>query len=238
MSRFQETPRIKSMNNEHMSVVLLVDTSGSVSGIQMLNINQNLNRFKDIVCQSPLAAKCVDVCVMAFDDDVRVIQDWCPIEDMKSMRLSPGGMTDLNGAVLEGVRLIRERSQVYAQSGIMEKKPYLIVMTDGEDTVTGNVASAAAAVSQRVTNGKLKFFFLGFGDYDKASAAALTASSGAWCFEVESGDCNFNDFFDFVANSAKAASVSAPGERVHVETPIGTDASNVRTVSLDGWLND
>lgn len=237
MARFEERPRIESLNNEHMSVALLIDTSSSVDGTPLDNIVANVNRFKANVCENPQAAKCVDVCLIAFDDRVRIVQDWRPIKDMQAVELSAGGCTDLNGAVLTGIEKIRERSRLYAENGVVEKKPYLIVLTDGCDTVAGNVDEAAALAGERIEQGKLKLFFLGFGDYDKATAAQLCASNGGWCFEVQDGDYDFNDFFDFVGNSVKAVSVSATDAQICVATPIGTDQSNVSTVNLDSWLN-
>ncbi len=242
---FNETPRFGSQppvatDKDHMSVLIAVDTSGSVEGDAIRNINANLNNFKRIVCEDPVAAKCVDVCVIAFDDKVRVIQDWCPIRDMQSFELSCGGCTDLNGAVLTGIQKIRERSREYVERGIVERKPYLIVMTDGFDTVTGSVDEAADLAYQRITGNKMKLWFLGFGPYDKDTASKLCRANGNWCFEVKNGDFNFNDFFDFAANSVKAVSVSAPGQDVQVDTNVGTPQSNVAMTPLptaNAWLN-
>lgn len=238
MARFEERPRIEAMNREHMSVVLAVDTSGSVAGEPPRQINANLNRFKECVCEDPVAASCVDVCVIAFDDEPRVIQDWVPVSQMQPIELTSGGLTDLNGAVLLAVEKLRERSREYAANGVLEKKPYLIVMTDGQDNVTGAVSEAAALVTRRTNEGKLKLFFLGYGAYDRTAAAQLTEANGRWCFQVRDGCFDFHDFFDFVGNSVKAVSVSAPGERVSVPTNINSDISNVQTVDLDSWLSD
>lgn len=241
-----ETPRFGSLppaavDKDHMSVLIAIDTSGSVSGDAISNINANLNNFARIICQDPVAAKCVDVCVISFDDRVQVIQDWVPVKDMRSFELTCGGCTDLNGAVLTGIQKIRDRSRLYRAQGIVERKPYLIVMTDGFDTVTGNVNEAAKLAAERISENKLKLWFLGYGSYDQDAAAKLTHAQGNRVFHVEGGDFNFNDFFDFAANSVKAVSVSAPGERVSVSTPVGTSASNVSMRALPDpadWLND
>ena len=235
--RFASKPPV-AVDKDHMSVVIAVDTSGSVAGEAIRNINANLNNFRSVVCEDPVAAKSVDVCVLVFDDTVRVIQDWCPIKDMGNYELTCGGCTDLNGAVLTGIQKIRERSLVYAQQGIVERKPYLILMTDGYDTVTGNVNEAAELANRRIEEKKLKLFFLGFGAYDRATAAQLNRANGRWCFEVTNGDYNFNDFFDFAANSVKAASVAAPGGVIHVDTSVGTEESNVTLKPLDYWLSE
>lgn len=239
-----ETPRFASLppvaiDKDHMSVLIAVDTSGSVSGEAIRNINANLNNFKRIICTDPLAAKCVDICVISFDDEVKVIQDWCPIKDMRSFELTCGGRTDLSGAVFTGIKKIREWSEEYARKGITERKPYFILMTDGFDNVSDNLDAAADYVYQRVTEGKMKLWFLGFGEYDKTTASKLCRAHGDWCFEVKNGDFNFNDFFDFAANSVKAASVSSPGARITVDTNVGTEQSNVDMVPLrNAWIND
>ena len=156
---------------------------------------------------------------------------------MPQMEFGRGSLTDLSGGVKKAAEMIREHSRCYNEAGIIEKKPYLIVMTDGMDTVSGNVRAAADYVAPRERDGKLKVFFLGFDHYDRGAAAELTAGSGSRVFEVTTGDYDFTDFFDFAANSVKAASVSAPGERLAVDTPIATGESNVSAVSLDDWLN-
>lgn len=232
-----ERPAVGAMNREHMSVAIAVDLSSSLTAEAVRNITANLNRFKGIVCQDEKAAKCVDVCVVSFSDHVKVEQDWCPIADLPTFEFSQGGCTNLNGAVMKAATMIRERSGQYAEAGIVEKKPYLIVMTDGMDTVRGNVDEAADYVSKRERDGKLKVFFLGFGAYDRATAAQLTAGSGCAVFEVTSGSYDFTDFFDFAGNSVKAASVSAPGASLAVDTTIGTPASNTKAVDLNEFLN-
>lgn len=236
MSTFA-TPASSALNREHMSVVFAIDTSGSLSDTAMRNITSCINRFKDTVCADERAAKCVDVAVVTFADTVNVNLDWCPIATMPPMEFRRGALTDLSGGVLKAAQMIREHSHRYNEAGIVEKKPYLIVMTDGMDTVTGNVAAAAEYVAPRERDGKLKVFFLGFDAYDREAAAQLTAGAGSRVFEVTSGDYDFTDFFDFAANSVKAASVSAPGEKLSVSTPIATGESNVAAVDLDDWLN-
>ena len=225
-------------SDQHMSVVLAIDTSGSVQPFIHI-INQNLNRFRDIICEDKEAEENVDVCVISFDDEVHIVQDWRPIKDMRPSELRCGCLTDLNGAVITGIEKIRERTRYYHENEMMaEKKPYLIVMTDGADTVRGNVDEAAQLVNERIGEGKMKLFFLGVGDYDKATAAQLNRANGKFCFEMKDGDYDFHEFFDFAANSVKAASTSAPGATLHVPTTIGTADSSVAVTSLDGWLNN
>lgn len=233
--RFPKKPSV-AYDKEHMSVVFAVDTSGSVTE-HLGHIQDNLNRFKQVVCEDSTAAKCVDVCVIQFDDTVRVIQDWCPVRSMEDITLTPDGCTDLNGAVVTAIEKVREHSRDYVANGIVEKKPYIVVMTDGYDNITGSVDEAARLATERIEAGKLKLFFLGFGGYDRVAAGKLCEANGNWCFEVRDGCFDFTEFFDYVGNSVKAVSVSAAGEAVHVETDLGSEESSIKITPLDKWLN-
>ena len=79
------------------------------------NINKNLADFGRWVGQDRQVEidTAVDVCVIEFNDAVRVVQDWCSARQMPtSFDLRAGGRTDLDGAVREVVRKIREREGV------------------------------------------------------------------------------------------------------------------------------
>ena len=102
----------EAINDPHIPACILVDTSGSVAGA-IDNINKNLADFGRQVGQDPQAGTAVDVCVIEFNDAVRVVQDWCSARQMPtSFDLRAGGRTDLDGAVREVVRKIREREGV------------------------------------------------------------------------------------------------------------------------------
>ena len=237
-NNFQLPTNTSAMNREHMSVAFAIDTSSSVSLTALHNINTCLNRFKSIVCSDERAARCVDVAVVTFADSTKVVLDWCPIMEMPSIDLERGCLTDLNGGVLQAATMIREQSKRYNAAGIIEKKPYLIVMTDGMDTVTSSVNEAANYVVPRERDGKLKVFFLGVDDYDRECAAQLTQGAGSMVFEIRDDTYDFSDFFDFAANSTKAASVSAVGEAIIVDTPIAKGESKIEAVNLSEWLNN
>lgn len=241
MARFEETPRvnIKQWNNYHMSVVFVIDTSGSMAGTPLDNAVAGINGFKSYLDKQPGCRDCVDVAVVAFDDTVRVVQDWVPVSEMGTILLDSGGCTDLAGGIKKGVELLRRRSKECAELGVLEKKPYMILLTDGYHNVGGGLDEAIDLADKRISDGKMKLFFLGYGEeYDKMTAAKLTRNQGKFCFEVTGPDAPFGDFFDFIGNSTKTASESSPDEKIYVETSIGTDESPVKITPLNAWLND
>lgn len=242
MSRFSNLinpspARIDNLGTARMSVAFALDVSGSITPEQLQNIQDNVNAFSGNVCKNEAAASGVDVCVYTFADTVTEIVPWCSVRDMPRVELVQGALTDLNGGALTAAKAIRQRSADYAALGLIEKKPYLIIMSDGCDTVTGNVQSAAEYIVPRERDGKLKTFFLGYGSYDRRAAAQLTEGNGSMAFEVSATGCLFDEFFDFVGNSVKAASVSAPGSPIHVSTTIGQEGSAIQVNKLDAFLN-
>ena len=191
------------------------------------NINKNLADFGRQVGQDPQAGTAVDVCVIEFNDAVRVVQDWCSARQMPtSFDLRAGGRTDLDGAVREGVRKIREREREYRDEGIEHyQKPYLILLTDGEDTVTGNVHEAAGIVGGRIRDGKLKLFFLGYGEYNPEVARELTEEQPARngqrpIMHMDKDDNDFDDFLRLMSDNLypRAEGVSL-AEDMKVEVP-------------------
>lgn len=226
-----------SMNEERMAVLLNLDVSSSVSAEERAAIERNVSHFRDVVCSDERAARCVDVAVVTFGDRVTTLVDWCNVRDLPDVRLEGEALTDLNGGCLRGAEMLRDRGRVYGQMGLVAKKPYLITMTDGCHTTGGDVGPAAELIAERESSGKLKHWFLGLEGYDREAAARLTQAGGCRVFEIGGGAEWSFDFFDFAANSVKAASVGAPGERVHVDTPIASGSSPVKAVSLDDWLN-
>lgn len=234
----QPTGNDSSMNEERMAVLLNLDVSSSVSPNGLRAIERNVSHFRDVVCSDGRAARCVDVAVITFADHVTTVVDWCNVRDMPDIHLASEGLTDLNSGCLMGAEMLRDRGRLYGDMGLTAKKPYLITMTDGFHTVGGDVGPAAEFISEREAGGKLKHWFLGLEGYDRKAAAHLTKASGCRVFEID-GDAQWSfDFFDFAANSVKAASVSAPGERLHVETPIATGGSPVKAVSVEDFLNE
>lgn len=240
-SPFEKMPRMERVSQARMSVVLLVDNSGSMDGKPMASVNRALSDFKAYVCSDSVAADSVDVLVITLGDGAKVVQNWTSVRDMQEFSFVANGMTDLAGGFHMGVEMLRDRSMLYAKIGAVEKKPYIVVFTDGYDNFPSSndsytMNSVADVVYNRVREGKLKVFFLGAGDYDKRVAAQLTKAEKCIAFELKDR-FDYSEFFDFIANSVKAESVKSPGEALNVKTNVGRPESNVAVVDLTDWLN-
>lgn len=222
-----------------MDVLFLLDKSASMSGLAIRNVEKSINRAKEDICKDPKAAAGVRVCVLAFNDEVEVVQNWCPITEMKPVELRAEGGTNLSGALSFAKDKIREDTNLLGEIGVPEiKKPYVIILSDGYG---GNIDQNSAEYRERTRVGKMLPWFLGVPGYDKESAAKIMGERPIFELVDENG-FDFTDFFDFMTVSIKAASTSAPGAKVHIkdeENPFKKENCNVKLAEInpDDWLS-
>lgn len=243
MDRFSESAleasQIKDINVLKQHIVFCLDTSISTMGAPIESEIEGVNRFADRTCESKAARRSVDVTVCGFSSDAWVIQDTCPVAEMLPVELEASGATDINCAVRLGVDKIKERHEAYRRAGAMENKASLVLITDGDDTITGNVKAACEAVQE--IKGLAKLYILKIGAYDSNSNIIdLCVAAGGWGFELPLSEIdNIYDFFDLISDSAVAVSESEPGDAISIDTPIGPEGhsdSAVVAKSFSDWL--
>ena len=201
------------------------------------NLNSAVNRFSSDVCKEPKAAELVDICVMAFNHEVEVVQDWAPITAMRSVEFTADGGTNLSLALEAAIDKMRQQTSKYEKDiGMDVKMPYIILITDAEG---GDVTEVSKLIKKRTDNRKMKLWVLGVKGYNKETVFQLT-DGGKRVFElVDENGFDFRDFFSYISASIKAVSVSAPGAEIHIpdnENPLAKRDTNLKIA--DKWLND
>ena len=232
-----ETPKIAAMSEPHLACVLLLDTSGSMSGAPIDSLNKAINDFKTKTSMDELAQKRVDIAIIQFDDEATVVQDFTPISQMTPVNLTAGGCTNMSAGINLAIDKVKERNRFYAEMGTPCFKPWIFMITDGApyigDSKQAQLDAEMAAVAQRIkeeeskgTHGKLKFFALGVPGYDVDTLKSLTNR----VMELENTD--FSGIFNWMSESMVAISVSRVGENVQ----LGNLPDNARVVPND-WGN-
>lgn len=82
---------IAAPSEPHMACVLLLDISSSMKGAPIQSLNEAIAKFKQQVCQDPLARKRVEVAIVTFETHVEIVSDFMPIDQMPAITLEPGG---------------------------------------------------------------------------------------------------------------------------------------------------
>ena len=105
--------RMTSMGEPHLACALVLDTSGSMSGSAIRNLNEGIKRFKNNVMEDPIAQKRIDVALVTFNSKVQVYSDFSPISKMPTPELTAAGRTDMASAVNIALDLVNERTKMY-----------------------------------------------------------------------------------------------------------------------------
>ena len=101
----------------HVATVMLVDTSGSMSG-NLREVNEGLKFLKDDLEKDDLASKRVDLAIVTFDDDTQVVHDFSSIENFEAPTLTTGGCTGMGDAILKATEMVKKRKQIYKSKGM------------------------------------------------------------------------------------------------------------------------
>lgn len=203
-----ELPTIVSANEPHMACLLLLDTSGSMSGEAIDSLNEGINRFKEDVCKDERTKNILDIAIVEFNSYVNIVQNWCPIEYMEPVNLMASGGTDMEGGLRMAIDMVRERSHFYYEyTGTVPYKPWIVMITDGYPN--NSIDRIAAEIADLDERGKLHLWSLAVEGADTAMLNKLCGGKRSLILKGK----DFTSFFDWMNKSMRSVSQSAPGEK-------------------------
>jgi uncharacterized protein YegL len=155
-----EQPRNK---DQKCAVVLLLDTSGSMAGEPINELNKALVSFKEEILSDPTLSQRLEVGVVCFDDEARIekpIDLMSPESDMPYLEI--GGYTNLVAGMDLAIELIEERKNFYKSNQEPYYRPFIVLFTDGAPTNTYEEIDELDRRIQAMSDSK-KFVFMPFG---------------------------------------------------------------------------
>ena len=204
-------PDIMNPGAKHIACVLLVDTSTSMSGASIDELNEGLRAFGEALMSDAQASGAADVCVINFNTEVTVEVSFSPAADYVAPTLSAGGLTALNEAIITGLDAIEQQKATYRQLGVDYYKPWLFLLTDGSATDTEFDADAHQRLAEALANRKVNFFPMGIGaDADIQALKSYTANGNGAVLKAEKN--HFKEAFVWLSSSMAVASTSVPGQ--------------------------
>lgn len=223
---WDDNPAIINPNESHMACMLLVDTSGSMSGEAIESLNEGLNNFKRDVIKDKRTEAILDVAIVEFNSTVRVVQPWCPISNMEPVKLTAGGGTAMEEGLRMAIDIVKERSKFYLEAtGTVPYKPWIIMITDGYPN--GSIDEIAKEIADLDEKGKLHLWSLAVRGADNAMLNKLCGGKRA----LKLNGTDFSGFFDWVNKSMRSVSQSVPGTKAKgVDLPENVDKNT------DDWM--
>lgn len=216
-----ETPRIINPSEPHMACLLLLDTSGSMSGDPIANLNEAINVFKSEVLKDEKTRNIVDIAIVEFNDETNIVQEFVPIEQLNPVELHAGGTTEMGDAILTAINMVDARSKFYYQTGTVPYKPWIVMISDGGPT--DDITEAVKKIKDHEESGKVKVFALGVEGYDPQTLHRL---AGKKVMRLQG--YSFEKFFDWLNKSMRNMSKVAPGETPKAE-PLPEDVDKDTT---------
>ena len=129
-----------------MPCVLLLDTSASMAGSAIHELNAGLAIYKTSLLADSLAAARVEVAVVSFGGRVDLLSDFATADVFEPPTLVASGDTPMGGAIDRAIDMVQDRKKTYRDNGIGFYRPWIFLITDGSPTDEWH--SAAARVKE------------------------------------------------------------------------------------------
>jgi len=192
--------------------VLLLDTSGSMSGERINKLNEGLRVFKENLSQDDVASKRVEIAVVTFESGVHVVQDFVTADNFVPPTLMTGGSTSMGAGINQALDMVHARKLVYNATRVAYYRPWVFMITDGGPT--DSVDEAARRVRSDEDSKRVSFFAVGVegADMDKLKTIVTRAP-------LKLHGLNFAEMFLWLSSSMQQVSHSNTGDQVALAPP-------------------
>jgi len=193
--------------------VLLLDTSGSMGGEPIRELNAGLATFKEELSADTLAMKRVETAIITFGP-VNIASEFHTVPNFYPPVLDAGGDTPMGAAIKRGIALVRQRKDIYKQNGIAYYRPWIFLITDGAPT--DEWQSAAAKVREGEAAKSFAFFAVGVQNADMNILRQISVRE-----PLKLNGLKFREFFLWLTRTMGKLGVTNPGEPVPIPSPQG-----------------
>lgn len=196
--------------------VLLLDTSGSMGGNPITELNAGLQVFKQSLCADDLTMLRVEVAVITFGGAVDIVQDFVTADQFQPPHLSVQGDTPMGSAITVALDHLDARKQNYQRSGLGYFRPWVFLITDGAPTDGDLWRTAAQRVHKEEAAKKVAFFAVGVEGADVNVLKQISQRQ-----PVSLRGLNFREMFVWLSNSLIKVSHSEPDAEIPLQSPLG-----------------
>jgi len=203
---------IREASEAHVALSLVLDVSLSMEGNPIDSLNNAVNEMIQQMKEDSRLKNIVDLAIFIFGERGRdpIYRGFRAIADCDTVRLeATDGSTHVSDALERAAEFSKKRCGAYDRAG-GAYKPWIVLITDGEFYDSRDALDRVGnALKERERQGKLQFFALGVGGYDRAQLEKLTNNPHQI---IDAKVANFGEFFSWIGRSLKAVSSKEVGE--------------------------
>ena len=214
--RLEEAVEFADNPEPRCPCVLLLDTSGSMKGEAIEALNEGIRAFQLSVVKDPLASSRVEVAVVTFDNEVKVLQDFVTVDQFEPPTLAASGQTKMGSAIIKALDMIQDRKATYKANGVAYYRPWVFMITDGEPQ--GDPESVVQRAAERLkieeTNKRVAFFAVGVQNANMERLSSIVVRT-----PVKLIGLSFVEMFVWLSKSMEAIAQSKMDEQVALPPP-------------------
>jgi uncharacterized protein YegL len=191
--------------------LLLLDTSHSMQGSPIAELNRGIQAFKEELEKDDLAMKRVEIAVVTFGP-VTIVNEFQTPDHFQPIPLSTTGNTPLGEAIETGLNLLRQRKDAYKANAIAYYRPWVFLITDGAPTDDWR---RAAQLVKEGEGTAFSFFPIAVQGADIEILKQLSVRA-----PIKLDGLKFRELFSWLSSSLSRVSQSQMGTKVALPSPV------------------
>ena len=226
MSSFKQQPfasptSFASNPEPRCPCMILADSSYSMQGTKIAQLNAGLKLFADEIKRDRLAAQRVEIGLIQFGP-IKVQSDFTCAADFVPPHLHAEGGTPTAEAIMMAIDMLNARRQVLRNAGILLFRPWIFLITDGEPTDSPErIDEVATAIRYGDEHRRFAFFAVAVEPSDAVGIAKLSAPSRP---PIKLRNTEFKTMFQWLSTSLTGvarSNTAGTSQGVPLESPVG-----------------